>query len=46
MHNVKRPGIRFQNQECLFEPFYLKSGDAREYVRKEMDEAARLWGVK
>jgi tripartite-type tricarboxylate transporter receptor subunit TctC len=27
-------------------PFYHDSSKAREYVRKEMDEAAKLWGVK
>jgi tripartite-type tricarboxylate transporter receptor subunit TctC len=27
-------------------PFYKNSAQAREYVTKEMDEAARLWGIK
>lgn len=27
-------------------PFYKNSAQAREYVKAEMDEAARLWGVK
>jgi tripartite-type tricarboxylate transporter receptor subunit TctC len=29
-----------------FVPFYLNSRGAREYVRKEIDEAVSLWGVK
>lgn len=29
-----------------FVPFYLNSRNAREYVGKEMDEAAKLWGLK
>jgi tripartite-type tricarboxylate transporter receptor subunit TctC len=29
-----------------FVPFYLNSREAREYVRKEIDEAVSLWGVK
>jgi tripartite-type tricarboxylate transporter receptor subunit TctC len=29
-----------------FKPFYLNSREAREYVRKEIDEATALWGVK
>ena len=27
-------------------PFYHNSAKAKEYVSKEMDEAAKLWGVK
>jgi len=27
-------------------PFYLNSNDAREHVRKEIEEAFRLWGLK
>jgi tripartite-type tricarboxylate transporter receptor subunit TctC len=29
-----------------FKPFYLNSSEAREYVRKEIDEVRSLWGVK
>ena len=43
---LKDPEFVSKIRNVGLQPFYLKSGDAREYVRKEMDEAARLWGVK
>jgi tripartite-type tricarboxylate transporter receptor subunit TctC len=29
-----------------FTPFYRSSGEAREHVMKEMEQAAKLWGLK
>ena len=43
---LKDPEFISKSRNLGFKPFYLNSSDAREYVRKEIDEAKSLWGVK
>jgi tripartite-type tricarboxylate transporter receptor subunit TctC len=43
---IKDPEVVAKLKNIGFAPFYLNPRDARELVRKEMEEAMRLWGVR
>jgi tripartite-type tricarboxylate transporter receptor subunit TctC len=43
---LKDPEFISKSQNLGFKTFYLNSRDAREYVRKEIEAAKILWGVK
>jgi tripartite-type tricarboxylate transporter receptor subunit TctC len=43
---MKDPKYIARAKELLSVPFYRNSPDAREHVRKDMEEAGRLWGMR
>jgi tripartite-type tricarboxylate transporter receptor subunit TctC len=43
---IKDQGVVTKLKNVGFAPYYLNGNDTRELVRKEMEEAQKLWGVK